>query len=140
MTNPDIFALRNSDLNPFLFSQVGTELNGSELTVLSILARRGQDPWLEARRLSKLPKLAAAVWLADKIKRMPLTTQDLAEAGTTAASLILLLPAQRGTAGETIDSDSDVRIVTMNTVRWLLFALLLSALAIGLVGWMLGHP
>ena len=45
----DAFALRNSGLDQFLFAEVGTELNGSSLTVLSTLARLGKDPWLRPR-------------------------------------------------------------------------------------------
>ena len=48
MSHPDAFALKNSGLNEFLFAEVGIELNGSPLTILSILARLGQDPWVEA--------------------------------------------------------------------------------------------
>ena len=38
MTTSDAFALKNSGLNAFLFAEVGTELNGSPLTILSVLA------------------------------------------------------------------------------------------------------
>ncbi len=53
MTSTDAFALKNSDLNTFLFADVGTELNGSALTILSVLARLGEDPWAEAARWAK---------------------------------------------------------------------------------------
>ncbi len=39
MSHPDTFALKNSGLNEFLFAEIGTELNGSPLTILSVLAR-----------------------------------------------------------------------------------------------------
>ena len=38
-----IFALDHSDLNEFLFADVGTERNGMTLSVLSLLARIGGD-------------------------------------------------------------------------------------------------
>jgi hypothetical protein len=44
----DVFAMKNSGLEPFLYAEVGTELNGSTLTVLSVFARLGEDPWGEA--------------------------------------------------------------------------------------------
>lgn len=138
MTNPDIFLLQKSDLNPFLFSQVGTELNGSELTILSVLARRGLDPWLEARRLSKLPKVAAALWLAKEIRGMPLISPSIAEAGPTAARLILLLPVQ-SVAGRESEADRAVaRLGTTKMAKWTMIAMLLGALAVGTVGAMKG--
>ena len=44
MAQSDVFALNNSGLEPFLFAEVGDELNGLGLTVLSVLARLGHDP------------------------------------------------------------------------------------------------
>jgi hypothetical protein len=79
VTSTDAFALKNSDLNAFLFAEVGTELNGSALTILSVLARLGQDPWAEAARWAKMPKAAAIDSLAQSIGKMPLSSQALAE-------------------------------------------------------------
>lgn len=42
MTSSNAFALKESGLNDFLFAEVGTELNGSPLTILSILAKIGR--------------------------------------------------------------------------------------------------
>jgi hypothetical protein len=89
----DAFTLKNSDFNAFLFSDVGTELNGSTLTILSILARSGKDPWAEAARWGKLPVANAIDCLAQSIVRMPLSPQSIAGARVTAAQLVLLLPA-----------------------------------------------
>ena len=94
MTSTNAFALKNSDLNAFLFADVGVELNGSALTILSVLARLGQDPWAEAARWAKLPKTAAIDCLAQCIGKMPLGPQALAEAFATASSLVQLLPVR----------------------------------------------
>ena len=94
MTSTNAFALKNSDLNAFLFADVGMELNGSALTILSVLARLGQDPWAEAARWAKLPKTAAIDCLAQCIGKMPLGPQALAEAFATASSLVQLLPVR----------------------------------------------
>ena len=51
----DAFAFRQSGLNEFLFAPVGTEANGMTLSLVSVFARLGNDPWLEAGRLAKLP-------------------------------------------------------------------------------------
>ncbi len=79
MSHPDAFALKNSGLNEFLFAEIGTELNGSPLTILSILARLGQDPWAEAARLTKLPKAAMIDYLAQSIEKMPLGPRALTD-------------------------------------------------------------
>lgn len=65
------YALGDSEFNAFLFSVVGEEKSGQELTVLSALARLGLDPWGEAARLSALPKGAAADALAAVLGRLP---------------------------------------------------------------------
>jgi hypothetical protein len=94
MSNSDAFALKNSGLNAFLFAEVGPELNGSPLTILSVLARLGQDPWAEAERWAALPKAAMIDCLAQSIGQMPLCPQALLDARATASRLILLLPTQ----------------------------------------------
>ncbi len=93
MTQSDVFALHNSGLTPFLHALVGPELNGSQLTILSMLARLGLDPWDEVAAWVKLPRNAASARLAQCIGRMPLSPQALAGAPGTATRLIALLPA-----------------------------------------------
>ena len=94
MSNSDAFALKNSGLNDFLFAVVGSEINGTPLTILSVLARLGKDPWAEAARLARLPKSSTIDDLANSISKMPLCPQALTDARGTAARLILLLPSQ----------------------------------------------
>jgi len=94
VTSTDAFALTNSDLNAFLFAEVGTELNGSALTILSVLARLGEDPWVEAARWAKMPKSAAVDCLSQSIDKMPLGLLALADTSATASRLVLLLPLQ----------------------------------------------
>jgi hypothetical protein len=65
---PDAFALKNSGLNGFLYADVGPELNGCALTVLSMIARLGQVPWAQAARWvwfrSGLHPTRGSPWLA----------------------------------------------------------------------------
>jgi hypothetical protein len=96
MAYPDAFALRTSPFNTFLFSEVGLELNGSALTVLSLLARLGEDPWSQALNWARLPRPAIIDDLADCIRQMPLCPEALLDARITASRLILLLPVQAG--------------------------------------------
>lgn len=94
MSRPDHAALQHSDLNPFLFADVGKELNGSTLTMLSVLARLGEDPWLEAGRWAKLPKAAAVECLVTTIAGFPLAPETGSDPRAVATRLVLLLPAQ----------------------------------------------
>ncbi len=92
MPQSDVFALKNSSLNAFLFADVGIEANGSGLTILSVLARLGKDPWAEAALWAKQPPTAAINSLAASIGRMPLSQAALQNARATAARLVELLP------------------------------------------------
>lgn len=94
MAASDVNALQRSDLNEFLFADVGTESSGMVLSVVSLLARQGSDPWREADRLAVLPKQDAADSLAHAIANMPHGIWSLPDAVSIAARLIGLLPAR----------------------------------------------
>jgi hypothetical protein len=93
----DAQALPNSELNGFLFAQVGEEPGGLPLSVLSVLARLELDPWQEARRLANLPARAAVEALAQAIAAMPAGLWPLPAATAIAERLVGLLPS-RGSA------------------------------------------
>ena len=94
MATPDATALQRSDLNQFLWADIGTEANGMTLSVLSVFARQGTDPWTEADRLAILPKEAAADSLAHMIAAMPRSLWPLPDALAIAVRLTGLLPAR----------------------------------------------
>jgi hypothetical protein len=136
MTNQSVFALRNSGLNEFLFSDVGTELNGSELTMLSILARLGLDPWAEAARLAKLPKAEALDSLTRSIGAMALGQQAMAKLVTAASRLILLLPEQTRSPAQGIRE-----VTALPSLRqWLPLALLCASLGLSVALNMMWAP
>jgi hypothetical protein len=91
MSQTDVFALEKSGLNGFLFATVGTEVNGSSLTVLSTLARLGDDPWVRAASWARMSRAAAGDALAAAIAGMPLQAHDLLAAPATAERLIDVL-------------------------------------------------
>jgi hypothetical protein len=101
MPQHDAFVLQNSGLNAFLFAEVGTEQNGSPLTMLSTLARLGQDPWAQAAEWARMPNAAMIECLTRSITQMPLCPRALDEARATAGRLALLLPRQSGMTGQT---------------------------------------
>jgi hypothetical protein len=90
--NTDVYALQRSDLNGFLFADVGVEASGMTLSVLSALSRLGMDPWQEASRLAKLPRTTAIEGLARIIASMPGSLWPLADATPIATRLVALLP------------------------------------------------
>ena len=93
MSGSDAFALRRSGLNEFLFAPVGTEASGMTLSLVSVFARGGDDPWREAGRLAGLSKPEAIASLARTIAGMPTSLWPLPAATTIATRLIALLPA-----------------------------------------------
>jgi hypothetical protein len=100
MSSSDAFALRRSGLNEFLFAPVGTEANGMTLSLVSVFARLGNDPWQEADRLAGLSKPEATESLARIIASMPTSIWPLQAATTIATRLISLLPTQAGSLGQ----------------------------------------
>lgn len=117
MPRSNVFALSRSDLNDFLFADIGLESSGMPLSVISALARLGMDPWQEARRLAGLSRTAATEGLAGSIAALPASLWPLSAATPIAARLVALLPSQ--TAIPAV-----VAIRVKLDWRWLLVAVL----------------
>lgn len=94
VTTPSVTALQRADVNEFLFADVGIEPSGMVLSVVSLFARQGSDPWREANRLAELPKAVAADSLAHSIADLAPGQWNLPDAGVIAARLIGLLPVR----------------------------------------------
>ena len=93
MASTSSFSPRNVEFNDFLFAAIGDDKNGMVLTVASALARLGFDPWNEAGRLARLPRIGAADALARMIAKLPVGDWQASELSEIAARLIKLLPA-----------------------------------------------
>lgn len=95
-----------SRFDPFLYAAVREDPDGAPLTVLSVLARLGIDPWEEAARLAQLPGEAAARALAGLISALPKGSATPPDSRTIAARLITLLPprSERRIAAQTAPS------------------------------------
>ena len=105
-TRPNVFDLRKTGLESFLYADVGPEANGSTLTILSILARLGKDPWMEAARWTALPRSVVIETLARSIAEMPLAPAALAGAHASAARLVQLLPEGTHTVSQSSAPES----------------------------------
>lgn len=134
-------SLQTSNLDRFIFAPIGTEPNGSVLTVLSLLARLGSDPWFEARRLADQPRKAAVEWLAERIAITPLAPEDHDDARQKAANLVALLPEKTGMAmvgavlplGQRVAPHGahDALFGKTSATRWTIFAVIWTVLAVG---------
>ena len=96
MHSANAFELQHSELNGFLFADIGVDAVGMDLSVLSALAREGIDPWQEAARLARLPWMVAVDELAQLIAAMPDSTWPLPVARVLATRLVRLLPRRDG--------------------------------------------
>ena len=92
MALPARFALLNSNLDAFLFASIGKEESGMSLSVASAMARLGNDPWIEAERLTGMPQAMAVDALAAMIAKIPMSSRRLSDVPAMAASLVQLLP------------------------------------------------
>ena len=91
---------------------------------------------MEAAKWTNLPKAAAIDCLARSIGKMPLDTRALTETGETAARLILLLPTQTQTPGQSIRA-----AVTASAMpKWLPIAFLCASLLMGMAFSMTSTP
>jgi hypothetical protein len=64
---PQAFPPLGPEFEPFLYAVVCNEGNGMPLTINSVIARSGADPWKEAARIAKLPRDVALEVLARMI-------------------------------------------------------------------------
>ncbi|MGO9543564.1 MAG: hypothetical protein ACLPPF_02040 [Rhodomicrobium sp.] len=81
------------EFDNFLFARINKNSEETPLSVLSVLARLGVDPWEEAAGLAQLPRLAAAKRLVSLIAAIPGAPPAYLDAGTVSDRLISLLPS-----------------------------------------------
>lgn len=124
----------STGLKFFTDDEVGSEMTGLPLTILSVLARLGKDPWVEAARLARLPKSSTIDDLASSISKMPLCPQALMDARTTAARLILLLPSQV----QSIPIRASLPVGKFAVSAWVPLAAFLAIIAFGIALQMIG--
>ena len=128
---PGTLLARSSQFDRFLQATIGVERNGMALSVLSVLARAGRDPWIEAARLAELPRDAAADSLAAAITCLPVGSLPPAHARMVALCLMPLLPDQEHPRPDTLGAGR--RLDRCMRVTLLAGAMLSAALALGLL-------
>jgi uncharacterized membrane protein len=84
-------AMLRKDFDEFLFASVGNDANGNPLTLLTVLARLGVDPWEEAADLAHLSREPAMQRLASRLEAMPNAPASAADTVSIATRLIAVL-------------------------------------------------
>jgi hypothetical protein len=80
----------------FLFARINEDSEATPLSVLSVLARLGVDPWEEAAKLAQLPRISASKRLVAFIVATPGAPSAYLNAKTVCDRLIDLLPSPAG--------------------------------------------
>jgi hypothetical protein len=144
MALPARFSLLNARFDDFLFASIGEEASGMPLSVASVLARLGTDPWIEAGRLARLPQAKAMEALAAMIAQVPMPSWQPSEVPGIVARLIPLLPGAAAvppqrpapkhpsparSESKLQDRPSSLRSSWYGTAAWLLCLALVTAAA-----------
>lgn len=79
------------DFDEFLLAPVGVDSDGMPVTLLTVLARLGVDPWEEAADLAHLSREPAMQRLTSRLEAMPNAPTSAADTVNLATRLIALL-------------------------------------------------
>jgi hypothetical protein len=102
----------SSEFDAFLFSSIGEDRDGISLSVVSLLARRDLDPWLEAAKLTALPRETATRQLTRLIQTITYQPLTLPDPEAIAIRLVALLPRQPHTdVGQAVKGEHTVAAV-----------------------------
>ncbi len=94
MSASDVLHPDGTDYDRFLFAEVGEDIAGAGVTVLSALARLGLEPWTEAKELARLQRDDAEVRLKAHLVAMTDVPALALASGSKVAKLVSLLPKQ----------------------------------------------
>lgn len=84
-------ATLRKDFDDFLFAPVGQDFDGTPVTLATVLARLGVDPWEEAAELAKLAREPAMQRLASRLEAMPNGPSSAEDTVNVAMRLLALL-------------------------------------------------
>jgi hypothetical protein len=91
----------------FLGANVGKDHHGMEVSVLSMLARLGLDPWIEASKLAAMSHDPAHKRLDGLMARFKDVPGLMSERGKIISVLLEYLPTQKAVAKAPVQSGSD---------------------------------
>jgi hypothetical protein len=134
-------ALLRTDFDAFLFAPVADDANGMPLTLLSVLARSGVDPWAEAADLFNLSRDDAAKKLTALLAGVPNGPSAETGAATLASRLVALLhaaPKAKPKAPAAVGTPQDEAAIPGKLIRLAIYSVLaLIALLAG--NWVLNN-
>ena len=130
MTRSILASALGSQFDAFLFAPIGKDTNDTPLSVLSVLARLGIDPWQEAAELAGLPQETATHRLASSIAALPGMPLAHLENGTIAGRLVALLPRQGSFEGRSSGMPVNVDVVTKARTGLYLYVVLIAFMLI----------
>ena len=119
----------HSRFNEFLFSYVGEERSGLSLTVFSVLAQLGLDPWEEAARLSEMPEETGTSALAATIEGLPEGNWSASDSRSIAVRLINSLPRRCSSSNQSPRNETAERWPSkLDAFSWLVWIALSATL------------
>jgi len=96
MTSSPSVSYLTPQFDDFLFARINEDSEATPLSVLSVLARLGVDPWEEAAKLARLERVSAAKRLVEFIAATPGAPIAYLSPKTVSDRLIDLLPSSAG--------------------------------------------
>ena len=116
MTSSPSVSYLTPQFDDFLFARINEDSEATPLSVLSVLARLGVDPWEEAAKLARLERVSAAKRLVEFIAATPGAPTAYLSAKTVSDRLIDLLPSS---AGATIQPRQERGVRALTKSRFL---------------------
>lgn len=114
----------------FLYNEVGEDGRGASVTVLSMLARLGVDPWREASELAGLPTDAARRRLSALMARFVDVPSAVPARSQDVSRLLAVLPREAGAPGLTVNGSTTITPAT--ALLWAVALVVLLALVGGI--------
>lgn len=123
-------ATLRKDFDEFLHAPVGEDASGMPITLLSLLARLGLDPWEEAAELAHLSREPAMQRLATRLEAMPNGPASAADTVNIATRLIALLHRAPARKAALPDAPLHVKLATQSknvspAIYWLIGLILI---------------
>lgn len=104
---------QDPQFEPFLYAPLGEDRRGSSVTVLSMLARLGVDPWSEASELSRLPLAAARQRLEALTASFHDVPTPVPDRSRIVSGLLALLP-RRATTAHSPEDDTLAKLALLS--------------------------
>jgi hypothetical protein len=115
------------EFDDFLFARINEDSDETPLSVLSVLARLGVDPWEEAAKLAQLPRASATKKLVSLMAAIPGGRWPSSDAGTISDRLIALLPSPPDSS---IPARQQRGIPTRNRSQFAIWAILIASILV----------